>query len=67
MLYNFKKKSNPINIHVFQVKHFSKYGLVDDSDEENDQVEKDPKKLKLLQEEQQKQLAIQVHSYCLTP
>ena len=44
------------------MKHFSKYGLVDDSDEENDSVETDPEKLKKLQEEKQKQLAIQVHS-----
>ena len=44
------------------MKHFSKYGLVDDSDEENDRVETDPEKLKKLQEEKQKQLAIQVHS-----
>ena len=41
------------------MKHFSKYGLVDDSDEENE-LETDPKKLKLLQDEQLTQLAIQV-------
>ena len=33
-----------------QVKHFSKYGLLDDSDDEAEMLASDPKKLKLLEE-----------------
>ena len=40
----------------FQVKHFSKYGLLDESDDED----VDPKSLELLKQKQQQQLAIQV-------
>ena len=46
---------------ILQVKHFSKYGLVDDSDDEGDDPAlTDPAKLKLLQVQQKQQLAIQV-------
>ena len=40
------------------MKHFSKYGLVE-SDDEDSVDEKDPEKLKLLKEQQQKNLAAQ--------
>ena len=42
------------------MRHFSKYGLVDDSDDEGEAIEKDPKKLKLIQDKSQQQLTIQV-------
>ena len=42
------------------MKHFSKYGLLDDSDDEGDEALTDPAKLKQLQSQQNKQFAIQV-------
>ena len=44
---------------VFEVKHFSKYGLLDESDDEADIIT-DPDKLKLIKQTQEQQLKIQV-------
>jgi hypothetical protein len=50
------------NTFCLQVKHFSKYGLVDDSDDE-DMPEQDKKRLRLAQEQQ---IAVQVSYYIRT-